>query len=246
MNLAEFLKRRQEREADRPLLREICRRCLQPGFSCYCAWLKPIDTRIHFVILIHPIEVHRRIATGRMAHLSLPNSRLIMGHDFTHNEELAGVLADPKRQCMMLYPGRWAVNFSNMTPAERFDYFTPQKIPTVIVIDGTWATARKMVRLSQPLHAIPRVCFTPSSPSNFRVRQQPRAECYSTIEAIHYTLELMGEGERSHDGLLEIFDRMVNRQLELAHSVFDRTLKPAHSVWDRPQGTEAKPLSSSL
>ena len=95
-----------------------------------------------------------------------------------------------------------------------------EKKLTVFVIDGTWATARKMVRLSTNLHALPRICFTPPAPSNFRVRKQPKAECYSTIEAIHHTIELLGESrgfpvaERGHDHLLRVFDWMVTRQLE--------------------------------
>lgn len=217
MTLNEFLKIREERKANAPVLRQICRACLQPDYTCYCPWITPLETRIHFVILIHPIEAHRRIATGRMAHLTLKNSRLIKGQDYTENEELNSVLSDPSRQCAILYPGKLSANFTTMSHEERFDYFDEDKIPTLIVIDGTWATARKMVRLSQNLHHLPRVCFTPSEPSNFRVRKQPRPECYSTIEAIHHTLELMGDGGRAHDALTFVFEKMVNRQLELAH-----------------------------
>jgi hypothetical protein len=57
------------------------------------------------------------------------------------------------------------------------------------------------------------------------VRKQPAQECYSTIEAIHHTIELLGPScgfsvaQREHDRLLFIFDKMVSRQLDLAHSM---------------------------
>lgn len=202
-----------------------CPRCLQPEFSCYCSWLKPIDPRIEFVILIHPIEVkRRRIVTGRLSHLSLKGSHLIMGQTFNDDPRLREILANPERHCVLLYPGRNSANLSLMNDEGRRAQTPPGKILTVFVIDGTWSTAKKTVNQSRDLQNMPRICFTPDRPSNFRVRQQPRPECYSTIEAIHQVIDLLGpsagfdtEG-RSHDQLLDIFGQLIDRQLELANS----------------------------
>ncbi len=202
-----------------------CPKCLQPHFSCYCQLLKPFDPNILFVILIHPIEVARRIATGRMAHLCLKNSRLIVGHDFTQNESVNQILDDSSLHSVMLYPGIQSENLSLMTEEEKGKLTPPQKKLAIFVIDGTWNTARKTVYHSQNLKKIPRICFTPSKPSNFRIRKQPRAECYSTIEAIHQTIDLLSPNNKEHNHLLFVFEKMVTRQLELAHS---KTMSP----WD--------------
>lgn len=226
MNVALYRQRRQEAEALQPIYRQRCLNCRQPDFSCFCAWIKPLDPKIEFIILTHPIEYkRRRIVTGRMSYLSLKNSRLIVGHNFTQNTELNDLINDPQRQSVMLYPGPTSKNLSMMNKTERFDWIETDKRLAIVVIDGTWATARKMVHLSQNLKPLPRVCFTPPGPSNFRVRQQPRVDCYSTIEAIHHTLDLLGDAcgfniqAREHDSLLDTFDKMVNRQIELAHSL---------------------------
>lgn len=226
MNLELFHRLRRERLSLAPPIRERCARCLQPDFSCYCEWLKPFDPGIEFVILMHPKEQRRRIATGRMAHLSLPTSHLIVGHHLGDSAELNALLGDPARHCVMLYPGKRSLNLSKMCPVERLAWVPRLKQLTVLVIDGTWATARQMVNQSPNLHSgVERVCFTPPSPSNFRVRQQPRVECYSTIEAIHYTIELLTAGPtRPHDGLLEVFDKMVGRQIDLANAHPDFTM----------------------
>ncbi len=192
MDLATFKKRRSAICAQMPEYRRLCQNCLQPDFSCYCEWLRPFDAKIQFVILIHPIEVRRRIATGRMSHLSLKKSRLIMGHDFSLNSEVNRILARQDLHCVMLYPGPQSTNLTLLNSTQRLDYVPPNKQLAVFVIDGTWATARKMVRLSQNLKSLPRMCFTPTSPSNFRVRQQPKPDCYSTIEAIHHSIDLLG------------------------------------------------------
>jgi DTW domain-containing protein YfiP len=223
MNIELYKRKREALFASQPTFRKICGHCRQPDFSCYCAWLAPFDPQMEFVILSHPIEYHRRIATGRMSHLSLKNSRLIEGEDYSGNCELNEMLNDKRLYPVMLYPGRNSQNLTYMSEVGRFELLPSDKKLMVIVIDGTWATARKMVRLSENIKHLPRICFSPPTPSNFRVRRQPNQECYSTIEAIHHTIELMGSAcgfhvkGRKHDALLDVFDKMINRQLELAH-----------------------------
>lgn len=225
MNLATFRERRNQAQAQEPRYRQLCWTCRQPDFSCFCAWLKPFDPRARFVILTHPLEMRRRIATGRMSHLCLKNSKLIVGHNFSENDQVNSLLQDPDSHCLLLYPGPNAKNLSQMPSEARRSLLPKHKTPVLFVVDGTWGTARTTVNQSENLKKLPRLCFTPLSPSNFRVRQQPRVNCYSTIEAIHHTIELLGSafgfavdgGE--HDSLLEAFDHMVNRQLALAHSV---------------------------
>lgn len=173
-----------------------------------------------FVILIHPIEVkRRRIVTGRMAHLSLKNSRLFMGQLFNDHPEVNALIQDPNRHPVLLYPGAKAANLSTMSHEGRAQLTPPGRRLTLFVIDGTWATAKKTVNQSPNLNQLPRVCFTPTTPSEFRVRKQPRPECYSTIEAIHHTIELLapalGRPPKEHDRLKELFRKMVDRQLEL-------------------------------
>jgi DTW domain-containing protein YfiP len=228
VDLAAFMKKREEQRQNGPTYRNRCRTCWQPDFSCYCAWLRPIDPGIDFVILIHPLEHKKRIATGRMSHLSLRGSRLFRGIDFSNSDAINLMLADPARQCVLLYPGKLSINLTHLPVERRCDWLTKGKRPTLIVMDGSWNTVAKMVRLSRNLKALPRICFTPSSPSNFRVRRQPDRGCYSTIEAIHHIIELLGPAcgfstlSREHDRLLEVFDKMIDRTIELTHSLTAR------------------------
>jgi DTW domain-containing protein YfiP len=176
------------------------------------------------MILTHPIEIkRRRIATGWMSHLSLHGSRLMMGSVYGEDARVNGVLADINRHCVLLYPGRNSANLTLMPADARRALVPSGKRLTVFVVDGTWNTAKKTVNQSPNLNTLPRICFTPPGPSNFRVRQQPRAECYSTIEAIHHTIELLGPAvgfnleARGHDQLLFVFSQMVEKQILLAN-----------------------------
>ena len=165
------------------------------------------------MILTHPIEVRRRIATGRMSHLCLQNSELIVGHDYSRNHKVNAILADDSYHSVILYPGRQSLNISSWSIEEKSGLVPAGKKLAVFVIDGTWNTARKMLHLSSNLKALPQICFTPVRLSTFRVRKQPAPECVSTIEAIHQCIELLGTETREHDKLLKVFDQLVEQQL---------------------------------
>lgn len=220
MDLQDYLEHRRKRTEQEPKYRELCTVCIQPTFSCYCRHIQAFDARIDFVILIHPIEVHRRIATGRMSHLCLMNSHLIMGQDYSADKRVNELIEDPERYPVILYPGRQSTNLSLLNDSEKASLFPKNKKLTIFVIDGTWATARRTIRQSKNLSPLPRISFSPEKPSNFRVRKQPDPLCYSTIEAIHQVIELVGPSQgfaassREHDKLLYVFDKMVERQLE--------------------------------
>ncbi|AFY03214.1 tRNA-uridine aminocarboxypropyltransferase [Bdellovibrio bacteriovorus] len=216
------LKKYQERKTQQQgfqLGRPLCYSCMQPGKACYCHAIERFDPQISFVLLIHPIEVRRRIATGRMTSLCLEKSYLISGQNFSENPQVNALIRDPANHCVILYPGRDSSDLSLMNPLARQSLVPAGKRLTVFVIDGTWATAKKMMRESHNLHALPKICFSPEKPSAFRVRKQPKEFCYSTIEAVHQTIELLGGDlglnlkQRPHDNLLEVFDLMVERQL---------------------------------
>ena len=66
-----------------------CYRCFRPVKACLCKHITPIDTGIKFVFLMHPKEAYRqRTGTGRLANISLIDSEIIVGIDFTDNARL--------------------------------------------------------------------------------------------------------------------------------------------------------------
>lgn len=221
IKLQDYLLKKQIQELEKPNYRNLCVTCLHPEFSCYCSTIKTFDPKVQFLILIHPIEFQRRIATGRMAHLILKNSILLRGHDFSEDQRVNSIIENNENHCVVLYPSSSALNLTDISN-QSLEIFPKNKNLVVFVIDGTWATARQMMRQSRNLHAIQKVCFTPKSKSNFRVRKQPNQNCLSTIEAIHEFIEVSAEkisfnkNFRSHDILLEAFDSMVERQIECA------------------------------
>ena len=147
------------------------------------------------------------VGTARMAHLALPNSELHIGVDFEAAAQVRALCDEPGT--FLLFPGEGAASPEKIDPAE---------VKQLVVIDGTWPQARKVLKSNPMLQRLPRMGLVPRRPGNYRIRREPAADCLATIEAV---VELLGVLERSperFDALLQAFTWMVDRQLELAAS----------------------------
>jgi DTW domain-containing protein len=142
-----------------------------------------------------------------MAALCLPNAELHVGVRWAGSAALARALSDPARPAVLLYPGDGAIDVASHPP--------PGPV-TLVVVDGTWWQARKVIRENPELAALPRYTFTPPTPSEYRIRREPEAACVSTIEALVHVLGVLeGDRERFH-ALLAPFRAMVDAQIAYA------------------------------
>jgi DTW domain-containing protein YfiP len=148
-----------------------------------------------------------------MAHLAIENSVLICDRQFTSNDRVNSLIADPSLQCVVLFPGPHSVNLSLIPPSQVQAQFDADRKLLIFVIDGTWAEAKRMVRQSANLCGLPQICFTPQRPSEYKIRQQPHEYCVSSIEAVHQLLGIL-DPSTDADHLLELFRSMVALQIQ--------------------------------
>jgi DTW domain-containing protein YfiP len=179
--------------------------------------IAPFESTPRFVILLHPREARHRLGTGRMAHRALGNSRLLEGVDFSRHPWVNQEIDNPANAPMLLFPGPDAVNLTKLEPAGRWALTAAPRTPLVFVPDATWNGVRKILRLSDNLRRLPKICFDPPAPSAYGFRREPRAEYLSTIEAIDQVIKLFAgdgaEGEHRSERLLAPFRFMVAAQL---------------------------------
>ena len=195
---------------DSTAVRPHCSFCRRPNAACYCEDLTPFESFPQFVILMHPQEARKKIATGRMTHRMLSNSFLFEGVDFSNHAGVNELIEDSRYESFVLYGGRLSKELAGQDLEQR-----PGKIPLYFIIDGTWKWAKSMYRQSENLHQLPAVRFAPATKSKFHVRRQPEDFCYSTIEAAHYILNHYHDSKHApvHNRLLEVFCKMVHRQM---------------------------------
>ncbi|MCU0698084.1 MAG: DTW domain-containing protein [Myxococcaceae bacterium] len=194
-----------------PEFRDVCLRCRRPRRVCWCDAVTPVQSRTHVVFIQHPREFRVPVSTCRMAHLSLPNSELHVA---------LSAKGTPALEAWCERPGV-AVLFPADDAADADTLETPPS--TLIVIDGTWSNARKVVMNCPLLSALPRVAFRPDAPSRYRIRAEPDDDFVSTIEATAIVLEKLERAPGRFRPILTAFDTMVERQLAFATSNGRRT-----------------------
>lgn len=182
--------------------RPTCRDCDRPLVVCFCDRITVLPTRTRILLLQHPREQHMPIGTAPMAHRALPNSKLRVGLDFAQDPEVLAALADPSAT-YVLFPGSAAL------PVEQL----PRDRPiTLVVMDGTWWQAKKLLKLNPAIAALPRVAFHPQRPSAYVIRREPAPFCVSTIEALAEVLQALEPDGDRFERLLDPFHAMVERQ----------------------------------
>ncbi|CAJ1971383.1 unnamed protein product [Sphenostylis stenocarpa] len=107
---------------------------------------------------------------------------------------------------VLLFPSNKAVNISDLG-AIGFN------VTNLIVLDGTWAKAKRIYSENPWLNVLPHVKLEVNETSLYsEVRHQPKAGYLSTIESIVFALKAVGENHEGLDGLLDTFESMVGDQ----------------------------------
>jgi len=152
--------------------------------------------------------------TGHFTYLSLENSELYIDVSFEKHVAVNALLNDASNNCYVLYPGEKSLVLNkNPLPVEN-------KQNIVFLIDSTWHNAKKLLRDSPNIQALPKVSFEHTKNSAFKIKEQPMDLCLSTIESTLCVLELLtlnGSEDLSGielDGFLEPFRKMVEYQVK--------------------------------
>ena len=163
------------------------------------------------LILQHPSEVGHALNTARLAALGLRNAELRVGEVF---DDLPQLLAQSDYRVCLLFPGDEAVVLTGYVPKEK---------PLLLVVpDGTWRKARKLLHLNPSLAALPRVSLGAVAPSRYRLRKAPEEGALSTIEAVVAALDAL-EAPQSFAALLRPFDALIEGQIAaMGEAVFVR------------------------
>ncbi|MBX9754856.1 MAG: DTW domain-containing protein [Pseudomonadaceae bacterium] len=180
-----------------------CERCQRPQSHCLCGLIPQLDSRTRVLILQHPDEAKHALNTARLAALGLCNAELRVAEQFA---ELPELLNDPAYHACLLFPGEGAQPLSAMAGSA-----DPRPL-LLVVPDGTWRKARKLLYLNPLLAALPRVALPEGLTSRYRLRKAPMAGALSTLEAIVTALNVL-EAPQQFEALLKPFDALIEGQI---------------------------------
>jgi DTW domain-containing protein len=190
--------------------RPTCPTCLRAQSACICSWVRPLAHRVQVIILQHPIELTQAKGTGRLLHLSLPRSQLLVGETFD-TAQLHNVLA--RQRTVLLYPS--TQDDISLLPASAAptDWLQDPASLCLVVLDATWRKSRKMLHQNLWLQLLPRMALQHPPASRYLIRKAHGAHQLSTLEATCAALAQLEGQDDMCAPLLSAFNGFVQQQL---------------------------------
>lgn len=182
-----------------------CAQCRLRSDLCICALIQPIATRTRVVVVMHRIERYKSTNTARLLAAALKNASLtewgVWGEE---------CVLPPLAQAAVLFPDPSAETLTAKWVAR-------QREPvTLVVPDGNWRQATKVVRKTEQLRGLPKLALPEGPPTRFILRRNTRPGATCTIEAAARALAILEGPERGLDvqrHLEQLFDELQRRVL---------------------------------
>jgi len=175
--------------------RERCAGCRLVPSHCMCTLRPAITTRSGVCLLMADIEPLKPSNTGWLI-ADVVADTFAFGWARTETDPaLLALLNDPQWQPYVVFPGEYAAPERVVRTIAAAD--TPGadggKRPLFILLDGTWAEARKMFGRSPCLAAFPVLSLEPDERSRYQLRRSRRDDHFCTSEVAAMCLSLAGE-----------------------------------------------------
>ena len=200
--------------------RASCNVCLRPDKTCICHLFQNINNNVHVIVLQHTTEVKQTKGTVTLLAKSLKHCNVIVGEDFTKNEELNSLLQYYQQGIYLLYPSENAVVLSSINDQQFIQSKSlieqpnnNARVKCIIVLDGTWKKAYKMYMLNNFLHNIPHLTLPESIQGDYKIRKTQKANALSSLEACTYALIMLESNTSKYQNLLASFTQFNNMQL---------------------------------
>ena len=175
-----------------------CPQCFLLTRLCLCAAVPRVDSRVELLLVRHHKERFKSTNTARLVTLAMPRARMVA----------YGTPGAPFDASVLAAPGTWLL-FPGGADARSVP---PGAVRRLVVLDGSWGQARRMVQRVPALNALPHFSLPPPRPGTQRLRTPPHPEGMSTLEAVAEAVGLL-EGEAAAEALRALHALMVERTL---------------------------------
>lgn len=132
-------------------------------------------------------------------------ARLVTAEIISEDSLWYQLLVDPQWHTEILFPGA-GTPLVSATP----DAVMPRRL---VLLDGTWRKARKLLYLNPVLQRLPKVALPAGLLSRYRLRKAPRPGALSTLEAGVEALQLI-EPQTDFSPLLRPFEALIEGQIQ--------------------------------
>lgn len=169
-----------------------CENCMLLPYLCLCSLKKTVQTNCAFLLLMYDDEILKPSNTGRLIADIIPDTFAFIWSRTNPNKEMLALLKDPNWLPIVIFPEEYC---TQQTLIRRFG--KTDKRPLFILLDGSWAQAKKMFRKSPYLENFPVLSFSPDTLSRYLVRKASKENQLATAEVAGRALEFIGEPENA-------------------------------------------------
>lgn len=203
--------------ASPPQRRSRCARCARPVTHCLCSLLPDLKANTELLVIQHPDEQRHALNTARLLVAGLCSAQLLVAEQLP--ADWCELLSDPRFHTELLFPGAGVAEVATTDAGQR-----PRRL---VLLDGTWRKARKLLHLNPVLQSLPQVALPAGLVSRYRLRKAPAPGALSTIEAGMHALQLL-EPAIDFSALLRPFDALIEGQIQaMGLAVYQKNhLKP--------------------
>ena len=186
-----------------------CTGCRLPDSHCLCAWRPGVPTQAGICLLMADTEPLKPSNTGWLVADVVPHTAAFGWARTATDPGLVALLTDPQWQPLVVFPQEYAAParvVQELTPIPGTGTETARR-PLFILLDGTWAEARKMFRKTPLLDALPVLHLQPDRMSAYRLRRSRRDDHFCTSEVAALCLHLAGDHRAAAvlDAWLDVF-----------------------------------------
>lgn len=177
-----------------------CLRCKMREDLCICREISPIKCAIRVVIVMHKCEVEKSTSTARLLKLILPTCSLHVVGVQEYPLDLDDAIV-PNTNPIVLYP---ELGSDELSERDR------GVVRTLVVPDGTWTQAKKIVRRRPELWALPRRQLPLGKKTEYTLRRNQAESGVCTAEAVARALGIL-DGPEVQSQIEQYLRLMVGR-----------------------------------
>jgi DTW domain-containing protein YfiP len=233
--------------------RERCEGCRLVPSHCLCALRPSLRTHSGVCLLMADIEPLKPSNTGWLVADVVADTFAFGWARTATDPALLALLSDPQWQPLVVFPGEYAA------PGRVVHAVAPPDAPLAaaggqagrrplfILLDGTWAEARKMFGRSPCLDPLPVLSLQPGEASRYRLRRSRRDDHFCTSEVAAQCLGLAGD-HLAGQTLATYLDVFTHHYLQARNQLPVAWEGEAHQRWralSRPAAAEGRPPAAA-
>jgi len=176
-------------------------------YLCICPFKKTVQTNSAFLLLMYDDEILKPSNTGRLIADLVPDTFAYIWSRTEPHPDMLALLQEPQWQPVVIFPAEYSQPQRVISEHNQLHAKLCDKKPLFILLDGSWAQAKKMFRKSPYLDNLPVLSFSPENISRYLVRKAVKDNQLATAEVAALALEHIGEQHNSEQLalLFEVF-----------------------------------------